>query len=73
VRLRRVDEQTWTVTTDAPVDPDGPEPYPHRTRITVVGGQVTAMQQYRVDRDMPEPRRAAPLVLESLLSTGAGW
>ena len=49
VHVRRVDEQTWTVTSDAPVDPDGPEPFPHGTRITVVGAQVTAMQQYRAD------------------------
>jgi hypothetical protein len=44
-----VDERTWTVTTDAPVDPDGPEPFRHGTRITVAGGLVTAMQQYRAD------------------------
>jgi ketosteroid isomerase-like protein len=49
VHLRRVDEGTWTVTTDAPIDPDGPEPFPHGTRITVAGGRVTAMQQYRSD------------------------
>lgn len=49
VRVRQVDEHTWTVTTDAPVDPGGPEPYPHGTRITVAGGRVTAMQQYRAD------------------------
>ena len=49
VHVRRVDEHTWTVTTDAPVDPDGPEPFPHGTRITVAGGLVTAMQQYRAD------------------------
>jgi ketosteroid isomerase-like protein len=47
VHLRRVDEGTWTVTSDAPIDPDGPEPFPHGTRITVAGGRVTAMQQYR--------------------------
>ena len=45
----RVDEHTWTVTTDAPVDPDGPEPFAHGTRITVAGGLVTAMQQYRAN------------------------
>jgi hypothetical protein len=37
------------VITDAPVDPDGPEPFPHGTRITVAGGLGTAMQQYRAD------------------------
>jgi ketosteroid isomerase-like protein len=49
VHLRRVDDHSWTVTTDAPVDPDGSEPYPHGTRITVADGLVTAMQQYRTD------------------------
>ena len=49
VHLHRIDEHTWTVTSDAPVDPAGPEPFPHGTRITVVGAQVTAMQQYRAD------------------------
>lgn len=49
VHVRRVDGRTWTVTTDAPVDPDGPEPFLHGTRITVAGGLVTALQQYRAD------------------------
>ncbi|MGN6331457.1 MAG: nuclear transport factor 2 family protein [Motilibacteraceae bacterium] len=49
VHVRQVDEHTWTVTTDAPVVPDGPEPFPHGTRITVVDGLVTVMQQYRAD------------------------
>jgi ketosteroid isomerase-like protein len=49
VHLRRVDEGTWTVTSDAPIDPDGPERSPHSTRITVAGGRVTEMQQYRAD------------------------
>lgn len=49
VHVREVDEHTWTVTTDAPVDPEGPEPFPHGTRITVADGLVTAMQQYRAD------------------------
>ena len=49
VHVRRVDEHTWTVTTGAPVDPDGPEPFSHGTRITVAGGLVTAMQQYRAE------------------------
>jgi ketosteroid isomerase-like protein len=51
VHLRRVDEHTWTATTDAPVDPEGPEPFRHGTRITVAGGLVTAMQQYRADTE----------------------
>jgi ketosteroid isomerase-like protein len=49
VHLCRVDEGTWTVTSDAPIDPDGPEPFPHGTRITVAGGRVTVMQQYRTN------------------------
>jgi ketosteroid isomerase-like protein len=49
VQVRRVDEHTWAVTSDAPVDPGEPEPFPHGTRITVVDGLVTAMQQYRAD------------------------
>ena len=49
VHVHQVDARTWTVTTDAPVDPDGPEPFRHGTRITVDGGRVTAMQQYRAD------------------------
>ncbi|MGN6689107.1 MAG: hypothetical protein ACTHK1_16430 [Actinomycetales bacterium] len=35
------------MTTNAPVDADGPEPFKHCTRITVTDGRVTAMQQYR--------------------------
>lgn len=49
VHVRRVDEDTWTVTTDAPTDAEGPEPFRHGTRITATGGQVTTMQQYRAD------------------------
>ena len=49
VDVRRVDEHTWTVTTDAPADPDGPEAFPPGTTITVADGLITAMQQYRVD------------------------
>jgi hypothetical protein len=49
VHVRRVDAHTWTVTTEAPIDIDGPEPFPHGTRITVTSGLVTAMLQYRAD------------------------
>jgi ketosteroid isomerase-like protein len=49
VHVCRIDARTWTVTTDAPVDPAGPEPFPHGTRVTVTGGLVTVMQQYRAD------------------------
>ena len=47
--VRRIDEHTWTVTTDAPVDAEAPEPFPHGTVISVNGGRVTLMQQYRND------------------------
>lgn len=49
VRLRRVAEHTWTATSDAPADPDGPEPAERGTRITVTGGRVSVLQQYRGD------------------------
>jgi hypothetical protein len=49
VHVHRVDERTWTVTSDAPIDPEDPEPFRHGTRITVTGGLVTTMQQYRAD------------------------
>ena len=49
VHVQRVDERTYTVRSDEPVDPDGPEPFPVATRITVADGLVTAMQQYRAD------------------------
>lgn len=47
LRLVRVDEHTWTATSEAPVDPAVPEAVRHCTRITVSGGLVTWMQQYR--------------------------
>jgi len=30
---------------------DGPQSFPVATRITVAGGKVTAMQQYRTDSE----------------------
>jgi hypothetical protein len=49
VTIERVDEQTLIVSSTKPVDYDGPQPFPVATRITVAGGRVTAMQQYRTD------------------------
>lgn len=49
VQVQRVDESTYTVHVDAPPYPDEPEPFPVATQVTVAGGLVTAMQQYRAD------------------------
>jgi ketosteroid isomerase-like protein len=48
VSIERVDEDTFTVQSDKPIDPNGPEPYPVATRVTVANGRVVAMQQFRV-------------------------
>jgi hypothetical protein len=40
---------TFIVTSSRPIDLDGPQPFPVGTRITVTGGRVIAMQQYRTD------------------------
>jgi ketosteroid isomerase-like protein len=45
VQVRRIDEHTYAVHSDAPA----PEPFPVATRITVTDGRVTVMQQYRAD------------------------
>jgi SnoaL-like domain len=50
VQIERIDEHTIIVTSDAPVDYDGPQPFPVATRIRLAGGKVTAMQQYRTDQ-----------------------
>lgn len=39
MRVRRIDEHTYVVRSDAP------EPAAAATRVTVIGGRVTAMQQ----------------------------
>lgn len=49
VHIDRLDEHTVVVTSDAPIDPNGPQPFPVATRVTVVDGKVVAMQQYRTD------------------------
>jgi SnoaL-like domain len=49
VTIEHPDEHTFVVSSMRPVDFDGPQPFPVATRITVAGGRVTAMQQYRTD------------------------
>ncbi|WAX58410.1 nuclear transport factor 2 family protein [Jatrophihabitans cynanchi] len=49
VTIEHVDEHTFIVSSTKPIDYDGPQPFPVATRITVAGGKVTAMQQYRTD------------------------
>jgi hypothetical protein len=49
VNIEHVDEHTFIVNSTKPIDYDGPQPFPVATRITVAGGKVTAMQQYRTD------------------------
>ena len=56
VSIERVDEQTFIVSSTKPIDPDGPQPFPVATRVSVVGGMVSALQQYRTDR--PDPATA---------------
>jgi ketosteroid isomerase-like protein len=47
VRIDRVDEHTVIVSSEAPIDPDGPQPFPVATRIDIADGKVRAMQQFR--------------------------
>jgi ketosteroid isomerase-like protein len=47
--VRQLDNQTFVVETNTPIDPDGPQPFPVATRITLDHGKVVDMQQYRVD------------------------
>ena len=49
VSVEHVDEHTFIVSSARPIDLDGPQPFPVATRITVAGGKVVAMQQYRTD------------------------
>jgi len=49
VRVERVDEHTFIVQSEKPIDPDGPEPFSVATRVTVGGGRVISMQQCRAD------------------------
>jgi ketosteroid isomerase-like protein len=52
VNIEHVDERTFIVSSSKPIDHDGPQPFPVATRITIAGGKVIAMQQYRTD-DQP--------------------
>lgn len=47
VHVDRIDEHTVVVRSDAPIDFDGPQPFPVVTRVTTQGGKVVAMQQLR--------------------------
>jgi len=49
VHIEHLDEHTLMVSSRKPIDLDGPHPFAVATRVTVVGGKVTAMQQYRTD------------------------
>jgi ketosteroid isomerase-like protein len=51
VRIDHLDEHTFIVSSDRPIDHDGPQPFPVATRITVADGKVVAMQQYRTYGD----------------------
>ena len=50
VNIAHVGEHTFIVTSTKPIDYDGPQPFPVATRITVAGGKVITMQQYRTDQ-----------------------
>jgi ketosteroid isomerase-like protein len=47
VHVTRVDGDTYVVSSDSPIDPDGLQPFPVATRVTVAHGKVTEMQQYK--------------------------
>jgi hypothetical protein len=47
VHVTRLDGDTYVMSSDSPIDPDGPQPFPVATRITVANGKVTEMQQYK--------------------------
>jgi ketosteroid isomerase-like protein len=49
VRIERVDDHTFIVQSDKPIDTDGPEPFAVATRVTVAAGRVVAMRQYRAE------------------------
>jgi ketosteroid isomerase-like protein len=50
VQIERIDDHTVVVSSDAPIDYDGPQPFRVATRVSIAGGKVTAMQQYRSDQ-----------------------
>jgi ketosteroid isomerase-like protein len=47
VHVTRVDGDTYVVSSDSPIDPNGPQPFPVASRVTVANGKVTEMQQYK--------------------------
>ena len=49
VRIERLDEHTFLVSSTKPIDFDGPQPFPVATRVTVADGTVVALQQSRTD------------------------
>ena len=51
VHVTRVDDATYVVSSDSPIDPDGPQPFPVATRVMVADGNVIAMQQYRTEAE----------------------
>jgi hypothetical protein len=53
VSIERLDEQTFLVSSSKPIDPDGPQPFPVATRVTLARGKVIALQQFRTDHPHP--------------------
>jgi ketosteroid isomerase-like protein len=49
VTINHIDEHTFIVSSTKRIDADGPKPFPVATHITVAGGKIIAMQQYRTD------------------------
>ena len=49
VSIEHVDEHTFVVCSSMPSDYDGPQPFPVATRVSVAGGKVVGLQQYRTD------------------------
>ncbi len=53
VHIDHLDPDTYVVRSKRPIDPDGPEPFGVATRVSVSGGKVVAMQQFRTDEAPP--------------------
>lgn len=51
VQITRINHDTYMVSSDSPIDPDGPRSFRVATRVTVAGGKVVAMQQCRADAE----------------------
>lgn len=49
VHIDRLDRDTYIVRSERPIDPDGPEPFPVATRVSVSRGRVVALHQFRAD------------------------